>query len=172
MKHFRVYRKLILVADAVTAAVSIGAVVFTEGASALMLFVIFAFAFLCGSLFLLDFLHRRYNDDLLEQTTLLIEALAEQEERIIFPENEDTLAARLQHQVLKLRNILKAPNQLMAQEKAHLQKLIYELSHQIKTTTSAATPFAQFLDGKEFSDDDHGYYNPTLLRSLEQWPCL
>ena len=44
-----------------------------------------------------SFLHNRYHDDLLEQITLLIEALVEQQERIVFPENEDTLTARLQH---------------------------------------------------------------------------
>ncbi len=172
MKHFRVYRKLILVADAVTAAVSIGAVVFTEGASALMLFVIFAFAFLCGSLFLLDFLHRRYNDDLLEQTTLLIEALAEQEERIIFSENEDTLTARLQHQLLKLRNILKAQNQMLAQEKAQIKTLISDISHQIKTPAAAANTFAQLLDDKELSDEEHREYIAALRTSLEKLTFL
>ena len=48
-----------------------------------------------GAFILLDFLHSRYNDDLLEQITLLIEALVVQQERIIFPENDDTLTARL-----------------------------------------------------------------------------
>ena len=110
MKHFGVYRKLILIAGTVIAAVSVGSVFFMENTSALMLFVICAFAILCGLLFLLDFLHNRYHDDLLEQITLLIEALVEQQERIVFPENEDTLTARLQHQLLKLRNILTAQN--------------------------------------------------------------
>lgn len=40
MKHFRVYRKLILIAGTVIAAVSVGAVLFTESASALMLLII------------------------------------------------------------------------------------------------------------------------------------
>ena len=120
MKHFGVYRKLILIAGTVIAAVSVGSVFFMENTSALMLFVICAFAILCGLLFLLDFLHNRYHDDLLEQITLLIEALVEQQERIVFPENEDTLTARLQHQLLKLRNILTAQNQMLAQEKEQI----------------------------------------------------
>ena len=103
MKHFGVYRKLILIAGTVIAAVSVGSVFFMENTSALMLFVICAFAILCGLLFLLDFLHNRYHDDLLEQITLLIEALVEQQERIVFPENEDTLTARLQHHTLGSR---------------------------------------------------------------------
>ena len=126
MKHFGVYRKLILIAGTVIAAVSVGSVFFMENTSALMLFVICAFAILCGLLFLLDFLHNRYHDDLLEQITLLIEALVEQQERIVFPENEDTLTARLQHQLLKLRNILTAQNQMLAQEKGIPEDYLYE----------------------------------------------
>lgn len=161
MKHFGVYRKLILIAGTVIAAVSVGSVFFMENTSALMLFVICAFAILCGLLFLLDFLHNRYHDDLLEQITLLIEALVEQQERIVFPENEDTLTARLQHQLLKLRNILTAQNQMLAQEK-----------EQIKTPVSAANTFAQLLDDKELSDEERSEYIATLQTSLEKLTFL
>lgn len=161
MKHFGVYRKLILIAGTVIAAVSVGSVFFMENTSALMLFVICAFAILCGLLFLLDFLHNRYHDDLLEQITLLIEALVEQQERIVFPENEDTLTARLQHQLLKLRNILTAQNQMLAQEKEQIKTLISDISHQIKTPVSAANTFAQLLDDKELSDEERSEYIAT-----------
>lgn len=84
MKHFGVYRKLILAAGTVLSAVSAGIVLFVEETSAPALFVICAFAVLYGFLLLLDLLHSRYHDDLLEQITLLIEALTEQQERIVF----------------------------------------------------------------------------------------
>ena len=172
MKHFGIYRKLILIVGTVIAAVSVGAVLFTGSTSALMLFVICAFAILCGLLFLLDFLHNRYHDDLLEQITLLIEALVEQQERIVFPENEDTLTARLQHQLLKLRNILTAQNQMLAQEKEQIKTLISDISHQIKTPVSAANTFAQLLDDKELSDEERSEYIATLQTSLEKLTFL
>ena len=81
MRHFGVYRKLILITGTVLAAVSVCAVFFTESTSGSMFFVIPVFAILCGFLFLTDFLHNRYNDDLLEQITLLIEALVERQEQ-------------------------------------------------------------------------------------------
>ena len=172
MKHFGVYRKLILIAGTVIAAVSVGAVFFMENTSALMLFVICAFAILCGLLFLLDFLHNRYHDDLLEQITLLIEALVEQQERIVFPENEDTLTARLQHQLLKLRNILTAQNQMLAQEKEQIKTLISDISHQIKTPVAAANTFAQLLDDKGISNEERSEYIATLQTSLEKLTFL
>ncbi len=172
MKHFGIYRKLILIVGIVIAAVSVGNVLFMESSSALMLLIICAFAILCGLLFLLDFLHNRYHDDLLEQITLLIEALVEQQERIVFPENEDTLTARLQHQLLKLRNILTAQNQMLAQEKEQIKTLISDISHQIKTPVAAANTFAQLLDDKELSDEERSEYTATLQTSLEKLTFL
>lgn len=172
MKRFVVYRKLILIAGTVIAAVSIGAVLFTGSTSFPMLFVVFAFAILCGFLFLLDFLHNRYHDDLLEQITLLIEALVERQERIVFPENEDTLTARLQHQLLKLRNILTSQNQMLVQEKEQIKTLISDISHQIKTPVAAANTFAQLLDDKELSDEERSEYIATLQTALEKLTFL
>ena len=91
MKHFVIYRKLILIIGTATAVVSVGVFFFMEDILFRTLFISFAFVFFGGLLFLLDFLHNRYNDNLLEEITLLIEALVEQQERMVFSEAEDTL---------------------------------------------------------------------------------
>lgn len=172
MKHFGIYRKLILIAGTVTAAVSIGVFFFMEDILFRMLFIVSAFVFLCGLLFLLDFLHNRYNDTLLEDITLLIEALVEQQERTVFSEAEDTLTARLQHQLLKLRNILTAQNQMLAQEKEHIKTSISDISHQIKTPVAAANTFAQLLSDTGLSDEEQNEYISTLQISLEKLTFL
>ena len=172
MKHFGIYRKLILIVGTAAAAVSIGVFFFMEDILFRMLFIVAAFVFLCGLLFLLDFLHNRYNDNLLEDITLLIEALVEQQERTVFSEAEDTLTARLQHQLLKLRNILTAQNQMLAQEKEHIKTLISDISHQIKTPVAAANTFAQLLDDKELSDEERSECIATLQISLEKLTFL
>ena len=127
---------------------------------------------LCGFLFLLDFLHNRYNDDLLEKITLLIEALVEQQEQHFFSEDEDTLTSRLQHQLLKLRNILTAQNKMLAQEKEEIKALISDISHQIKTPIAAASTFAQLLGEKDLSDEERTEYIATLQMSLEKLTFL
>ena len=180
MRHFGVYRKLILITGTVLAAASVCAVFFTESTSARMFFVIAVFAILCGFLFLIDFLHNRYNDDLLEQITLLIEALVERQERIVFPENEDTLTARLQHQLLKLRNILMAQNQMLGQEKEQIKRKLERTQERfrrknkesIKTPVAAANTFVQLLDEKELSDEERGEYMAALQTSLEKLTFL
>ena len=62
-------------------------------------------AFFVGIFYLLDYLHNRYLDDMLEQLTFLIEELVGKQEVHVFSELEDTLLSRLQHQLLKLRSI-------------------------------------------------------------------
>lgn len=166
MKHFDIYRKLVLITGAVISVLSVLMVFFTRSSPVTMLWGFFGVLILFALLLLLDFLHNRYNDDLLEQITLLIEALVEQQERQIFSEAEDTLTARLQHQLLKLRNILTAQNQMLAQEKEQIKTLISDISHQIKTPIAAANTFAELLSDGELSAEERTEYITTLQMSL------
>ena len=166
MKHFDIYRKLVLITGAVISVLSVLMVFFARSSPVTMLWGFFGVLILFALLLLLDFLHNRYNDDLLEQITLLIEALVEQQARQIFSEAEDTLTARLQHQLLKLRNILTAQNQMLAQEKEQIKTLISDISHQIKTPIAAANTFAELLSDGELSAEERTEYITTLQMSL------
>lgn len=166
MKHFDIYRKLVLITGAVISVLSVLMVFFARSSPVTMLWGFFGVLILFALLLLLDFLHNRYNDDLLEQITLLIESLVEQQERQIFSEAEDTLTARLQHQLLKLRNILTAQNQMLAKEKEQIKTLISDISHQIKTPIAAANTFAELLSDGELSAEERTEYITTLQMSL------
>ena len=166
MKHFDIHRKLVLITGAVISVLSVLMVFFARSSPVTMLWGFSGVLILFALLLLLDFLHNRYNDDLLEQITLLIEALVEQQERQIFSEAEDTLTARLQHQLLKLRNILTAQNQMLAKEKEQIKTLISDISHQIKTPIAAANTFAELLSDGELSAEERTEYITTLQMSL------
>ena len=166
MKHFDIYRKLVLITGAVISVLSVLMVFFARSSPVTMLWGFSGVLILFALLLLLDFLHNRYNDDLLEQITLLIESLVEQQERQIFSEAEDTLTARLQHQLLKLRNILTAQNQMLAKEKEQIKTLISDISHQIKTPIAAANTFAELLSDGELSAEERTEYITTLQMSL------
>lgn len=172
MKHFNIYRKLILIAAVFISALSVAAMFYLESDLISIIFVAAVLIIVCGCSGLLDILHNRYNDDLLEKITLLIEALIEQQEQHFFSEAEDTLTARLQHQLLKLRNILTAQNQMLAQEKEHIKTLISDISHQIKTPVAAANTFAQLLSDEELTAAERTEYIATLQMSLEKLTFL
>ena len=172
MKYFEIYRKWILILGTLITVSSVGAFFFMKDSLFRMIFVVCGFAILCVLMFLLDFLHNRYNDDLLEKVTLLIEALVEQQEQHIFLEEEDTLTARLQHQLLKLRNILKSQNKMLKQEKEQIKTLISDISHQIKTPVAAANTFAQLLGDRALSDEERNEYISTLQMALQKLTFL
>lgn len=172
MKYFGIYRKWILILGTLITVSSVGVFFFMEDSLFCMIFVACGLVFLCALMFLLDFLHNRYNDDLLEKVTLLIEALVEQQEQHIFSEEEDTLTARLQHQLLKLRNILKSQNKMLKQEKEQIKTLISDISHQIKTPVAAANTFAQLLGDRALSDEERNEYISTLQLALQKLTFL
>lgn len=172
MKYFEIYRKLILTVSVFLSVTVAAALFFMENRPAILTSAISVFVIICGFLFLLDVLHNRYNDDLLEKITLLIEDLVEQEEQLFFSEAEDTLTARLQHQLLKLRNILMMQNKMLTQEKEQIKTLISDISHQIKTPIAAANTFAQLLSEKELTDEERGEYIAVLQMSLEKLTFL
>lgn len=169
MKYFKIYRKLILIL-ALCIAVCGAAAAFLQKNNAR--FSGTALLVVCTLLFLLDFLHNRYDDDLLEKITLLIESLTEPQETYVFPEDNDTLTARLQHQLLKLRNILAAQNQLLTQEKEQIKTLISDISHQIKTPVAAANTFAQLLGGDALSYAEQSEYTAALQTALDKLTFL
>lgn len=172
MKHFGFYRKLILALGLGSTFLFAVGISFAESGGIWKLFLLVDLVILCAAFLLLDYLHRRYMDDLLEQLTLLIEALIGEQELHTFSETEDTLTSRLQHQLLKLRTILLAQNKLLAREKEQIKTFISDISHQIKTPVAAANTFAQLLCDEELSQEERSEYIATLQTSLEKLTFL
>ena len=168
MKHFETVRKLIFITASVVSGVFIVQVFFMGHDPVFVISAVSAVVILCGALFVLDFWHNRYNDDLLEKLTLLVEALVERQQRSVFSDEEDTLTSRLQHQLLKLGNILTAQNELLLQEKKQIKTLISDLSHQLKTPVAAAQTFVQLLDDEKLSAAEREQYIANLQISLEK----
>ena len=172
MKHFAIYRKIIFVSVFVLTVIFALCISFIEISVNWKILICICWVLLCSVLLLLDYLHRRYMDDLLEQLTLLIEALIGEQELHIFSETEDTLLSRLQHQLLKLRTILMSQNKMMEHEKEQIKTLISDISHQIKTPLAAANTFAQLLDDENLSQQEHTEYVMNLQTSLEKLTFL
>ena len=129
-------------------------------------------AFFVGIFYLLDYLHNRYLDDMLEQLTFLIEELVGKQEVHVFSELEDTLLSRLQHQLLKLRSILIKQNKLLDHEKQQIKALISDISHQIKTPVASANTFVQLLNDDTLSEEERKEHITILQLSLEELTFL
>lgn len=172
MKYFKYIRKILIILE-VFAAIALAAVLcFTPIDSSVKVGLLIGIAFFLGIFYLLDYLHNRYLDDMLEQLTFLIEELVGDQEVHVFSELEDTLLSRLQHQLLKLRSILIKQNQLLDREKKQIKALISDISHQIKTPVASANTFAQLLNDDTLSEDERKEYIAILQISLEKLTFL
>ena len=172
MKHFNSYRKSIFILGALLVIVSsIVCYILLQDIKSALIFSLICIV-LYGLVFLVDYLHKRYIDDLLERLALLIEDLVGQQEMIVFPENEDSLLSRLQHQLLKLRSILLSQNKLLEDEKNQIKTLISDISHQIKTPVAAAKAFADLLNDDKLYQKERDEYIKILEDSLNKLTFL
>ena len=172
MKYFKYIRKILIILE-VLAAIALAAVLsFTPIDSSVKAGLLMGIVFFFGIFYLLDYLHNRYLDDMLEQLTFLIEELVGDQEVHVFSELEDTLLSRLQHQLLKLRSILIKQNRLLDKEKKQIKALISDISHQIKTPVASANTFVQLLNDDTLSEEERKEYIAILQGSLEKLTFL
>ncbi len=171
MKHFDTYRKFIFVIGILIVLLGTVACLFLFSDIKVALTFLAVLWILFGLIFLIDYLHNQYTDDLLEDLALLIENLVGQQEMMLFPETEDTLISRLQHQLLKLRSILLTQNKLLEDEKDKIKMLISDISHQIKTPLASANAFAELLDDA-LSEEERNEYIQLLRESLNKLTFL
>lgn len=172
MKNFDFYRKYMLKFGALLVVIAaISAYIISKDVKDMFLVFLLSSVF-CGLLFGMDNIHNRNTDDLLEQLTLLVESLVGQQELVLFPETEDTLLSRLQHQLLKLRKILVSQNRLLEEEKDQIKTLVSDISHQLKTPVAEAKAFAELLSDGELSEAEREEYIGILQTSLDKLTFL
>lgn len=172
MKRTEIIRKIIILAAAVFAA-AVPAGVWLSGGDVRQTAVSAVLsALLFGCLVGLDFWHRKRTDDLLESLTLLIESLVDTRAATPFPEDEDTLLSRMQHQLLKLRAILKSHLELLDGEKSRIQSLVSDIAHQIKTPIAAARAYCELLREDGLSDAERQDRLNTLQNALDKLTFL
>jgi len=172
MKYFKYIRKVLIVLEVIIAIALAAVLCFTPIDISVKVGLLIGIAFFFGVFYLLDYLHNRYLDDMLEQLTFLIEELVGKQEVHVFSELEDTLLSRLQHQLLKLRSVLIKQNQLLDHEKKQIKALISDISHQIKTPVASANTFVQLLNDDALSEEERREYIAILQISLEKLTFL
>ena len=172
MKYFKYIRKILIILGAMMAIALAAVLCFTPMDISVKAGLLIGIAFFVGIFYLLDYLHNRYLDDMLEQLTFLIEELVGKQEVHVFSELEDTLLSRLQHQLLKLRSILIKQNKLLDHEKQQIKALISDISHQIKTPVASANTFVQLLNDDTLSEEERKEYITILQLSLEKLTFL
>lgn len=162
MRNYKRNKKIFILLAALLLA-CIPGVMFYSTRSAGPTFVAAGAGLLTGGMIGLLFLNEQaYYRELIIKLSDLVATIAELRDERIFPENEDTLLSKLQDQVIKLTGILKAQKNKTAVEKAEIETLISDLSHQLKTPMATLTVYGELLENDALSAKERAEYTGAL----------
>ncbi|WP_304857851.1 sensor histidine kinase KdpD [uncultured Clostridium sp.] len=93
-------------------------------------------------------------------------------EDIVFSTIEDSLFSKLQHQTIKLTNILKNKNKQIEEERNEIQELISDIAHQLKTPLTNLKMYGEFLKDESLSEDERKEFFEIVMYSLNRLSFL
>lgn len=88
---------------------------------------------------------KKYMEHILVQLSEVIESITDMNENEVFSVLNDDMLSKLQSQVIKLTNILKAQNRRIKHERDEIKSLISDISHQLKTPLSNLKLYYEIL---------------------------
>ena len=112
----------------------------------------------------------RYMNDILVKLSDMLSTISDMREEEVFSMIDDSMFSKLQHQTLKLINILKAQNKKMEDEKNEIKSLISDIAHQLKTPLTNMKMYSDILwiFVADLSEEDRKEFNKVILLSLNK----
>ena len=113
-----------------------------------------------------------YMRKLVVQLSDLIDQLTQLRENPVFPPLEDTILSRLQQQVERLSAIWAGQNQQAKEDRDEIQRLVSDLSHQLKTPVATLQIYGSLLGDTDLSPEQRREYGARMNRALERLDFL
>lgn len=113
-----------------------------------------------------------YIRKLVDQLSDLIDQLTQLRRNPVFPPLEDTILSRLQQQVERLSAIWTGQNQQAKEERDEIQRLVSDLSHQLKTPVATLQIYGSLLGDTDLSPEQRREYGARMNRALERLDFL
>ena len=115
---------------------------------------------------------RAYMRELVGQLSDLIDQLTQLREDPVFPPLEDTILSRLQQQVERLASIWAGLNRQAKRDRDEIQRLVSDLSHQLKTPVATLQIYGSLLSQPELSSAQRQEYGSRMQLALERLDFL
>ncbi len=93
-------------------------------------------------------------------------------ENEVFSVLNDDMLSKLQSQVIKLTNILKAQNRRIKYERDEIKSLISDISHQLKTPLSNLKLYYEILQDTSISKEEYDEFNFNMKSQIEKLSFL
>ncbi len=110
----------------------------------------------------------RYMNDILTKLSDMLATISDMKEQEVFSMINDSMFSKLQHQTLKLINILKSQNNKIEYEKNEIKTLISDIAHQLKTPLTNMKMYSEFLQDEDLSEEERREFNQVVLLSLDK----
>lgn len=133
--------------------------------------LIFSVFIICIGFFY-DRLYKKYTEDMLINLSDMLDTIINMRDEEIFSVLEDSLFSKLQHQTIKLTNILKKQNEQIKYEKNEIKTLISDIAHQLKTPLTNLKMYGEFLQDESLSREERKEFNEIMMISLNRLSFL
>ncbi|AVQ47088.1 sensor histidine kinase [Clostridium botulinum] len=137
----------------------------------MMLITIFSILMIMLSIMFIYVL-KKYMEHILIQLSEVIESITDMNDKEVFSVLDDDMLSKLQSQVIKLTNILKAQNRRIKYERDEIKSLISDISHQLKTPLSNLKLYYEILQDTSISKEEYGEFNFNMKSQIEKLSFL
>lgn len=136
-------------------------------------FIVFIFSmFIIVIFFIYRFIYKKYMENIFINLSNMLSTIIDIREDIVFSTIEDSLFSKLQHQTIKLTNILKNKNKQIEEEGNEIQELISDIAHQLKTPLTNLKMYGEFLKDESLSEDERKEFFEIVMYSLNRLSFL
>ncbi|WP_299995739.1 HAMP domain-containing sensor histidine kinase [uncultured Clostridium sp.] len=125
-----------------------------------------------GIFFIYRLIYKKYMKNIFIELSNMLSTIIDMREDIVFSTVEDSLFSKLQHQTIKLTNILKNKSKQIEDERNEIQELISDIAHQLKTPLTNLKMYGEFLRDESLSEDEKKEFFEVVMCSLNRLSFL
>jgi len=131
--------------------------------------IVLAFNFIVIFMFFIyERMFHNYMKDILIKLSDMLATISDMRETEVFSMIDDSLFSKLQHQTLRLTNILKTQNSKIEKDKNEIKSLISDIAHQLKTPLTNMKMYSEFLQDEDLTKEERQEFNEIILLSLDK----
>ncbi len=115
---------------------------------------------------------KKYMQHILNQLSQVISSISDMKGNEVFSVLNDDMLSKLQSQVIKLTNILKAQNTKIKSERDEIKSLISDISHQLKTPLANLKLYYELLQDTSISKEEYAEFSGNMQSQIEKLTFL
>lgn len=120
----------------------------------------------------LIFVLKRHMEQTIAQLSRVIASITDMNGNEVFSVLDDDLLSKLQSQVIKLTNILRAQNVKIKRERDEIKSLISDISHQLKTPLSNLKLYHELSQAPLISTEEYNEFSSNIHSQIDKLSFL